>query len=98
MAPNLWPYQWCNQEMDYGRKKWILELFKEAPIVHPETTAFFNGIILDLEVPLIVILLDVYQRKKMYDATSLEKVLSLSKSKNNYVAQKAKRFLEVVPK
>jgi len=85
-------------QMDSGRKKWILELFKKAPIVHPETAAFFNEIILDLEVPLIVILLEVYQRQEMYNVTSLEKVLSLSKSKNNYVAQKAKRFLEVVPK
>lgn len=57
----------------------------------------FNESILDLEVPLIVLLLEVYQKQKMYDATSLEKVRLLSNSDNNYLAQKAKQFLENVP-
>lgn len=84
-------------QMDSGKKKWILDLFKEAPIVHEETKTFFNESILDLEVPLIVLLLEVYQNQKMYDAASLEKVRLLSNSDNNYLAQKAQQFLENVP-
>ena len=83
--------------MDSGKKKWILDLFKKAPNVHPETKTFFNESILDLEVPLIVLLLEVYKKQKMYDATSLEKVRLLSNSDNNYLAKKAKQFLENVP-
>ncbi|AKP53207.1 hypothetical protein [Cyclobacterium amurskyense] len=84
-------------QMDSGKKKWILDLFKKAPNVHPETKTFFNESILDLEVPLIVLLLEVYKKQKMYDATSLEKVRLLSNSDNNYLAKKAKQFLENVP-
>ncbi|EPR67026.1 hypothetical protein [Cyclobacterium qasimii] len=85
-------------QMDSGRKKWILDLFKKAPIVHPNTVTFFNEVIIDLEVPLTVILLEVYQKQELFDANSLGKVRALSKSDNNYLAQKAKRFLETVPK
>ncbi|MDO6439006.1 hypothetical protein Q4534_16405 [Cyclobacterium sp. 1_MG-2023] len=81
-------------QMDIGRKKWILDLFKKAPIVYPETAAFFNDVILDQEVPLVVILLEIYQMQEMYDGSSLEKVRLLSNSDNHYLAQKAKQFLE----
>ena len=84
-------------QLDIGRKKWILDLFKEAPIVYPETIAFFNNVILDQEVPLIVNILEVFQKQEIYNASSLEKVRLLNDSDNYYLAQKAKQFLESVP-
>ncbi|RNL82495.1 hypothetical protein ED312_17000 [Sinomicrobium pectinilyticum] len=79
--------------LDFGRKKRILELFGETSQLFPETVEQFNSRISDMEIPLKVLILEIFKEHEVVDGTTLHTVNGLAHSGNPYISRKAKEYL-----
>lgn len=78
---------------DVGKRKWILELFQRTEKLHGDIPTIFNRAVPQLDVPSIVKLLEIYTIHKVQTEETLMMVAILSQSKNTYLANKARLYL-----
>lgn len=79
--------------LDVGRKKTVLELFKGESKLNPQTVEFFNAELLKMEIPLMILVMEIYRERGVKDPNTQEKIGILALSENQYLSQKAKDYL-----
>lgn len=80
--------------LDVGRKKSVLELLKGEAVLLPHTVEFLNTELPKMEIPLIVLVIDIYKANGIKDQKSQLAIGSLTSSDNSYISKKAKDFIK----
>ncbi len=79
---------------DFGMKSRAIDLLRDSPQMSTAVIAKLNKDLIQMEVPIISRILDMYKERAIVDSNTIATVEEISKSENGYLAAKAETYLK----